>query len=101
MAEETQPPMCPTDLVTKGDLYELDLRLGQRFTTLQDSINGVHDRINGVAERITTHEAMHVQEGREVVIDKEIKFDAKKAGIFAAISAAGAVVVEALRRLNL
>ncbi len=72
--------------MTKGDLYEFDLRLGERFTTIQDAINGVGDRI-------TTHEAMHVQQGREVVIEKEIKFDAKKAGIVAAIAGVFSVIV--------
>ncbi len=76
--------------MTKGDLYEFDLRLGERFTTIQDAINGVGDRI-------TTHEAMHVQQGREVVVEREIKFDAKKAGIVAAIAGMFSIVVTVVK----
>ncbi len=90
--EQTRPtpPRCPTDLVTKGDLYEFDLRLGERFTTLQDSINGVGDRI-------TTHEAMHVQQGREIVLEKEVKLDAKKVGIVAAIAGVFSIIVTVVK----
>lgn len=49
--------------VTKADLYDLDVRLGERFTSLQNSITSVHDRM-------TAHDVSHnTAAGGQVVND--------------------------------
>ena len=88
----TPAPTNSADLATKADLYELDLRLGERFTA-------IHNSINGLGDRMTTHEAAHNQENREVTVEREVKLDAKKAGIAGLIASIGVLVAAAIKSL--
>jgi len=73
-------------------LFQLDKGISERFTTLQDSINGLH-------ERQTTHDARHTQEQASVVVARQIKLDAKKAGVAGLLASAAVVVVAAIKEL--
>lgn len=70
-------------------LYELDKGLSLRFTSLQDSINGLH-------ERQTTHEQGHVATVNQTTTKDTST--AKRAGLVGALVAVVAGIFEALRR---
>lgn len=76
--------------VTRGDLFEFDVRLGERFTVIQDALNGLHDRL-------TAHQAEHLADQRDESISKEVKLDAKKAGVASVFVAAGAALATIIR----
>lgn len=85
-----------TTRVTTASLYDalfqLDKGISERFTSIQDSINGLH-------ERMTVHEREHNSELASVTVDKQIKLDAKKAGIGAAIASSLVVLLAAIKEL--
>lgn len=79
--------------LTKGDLYELDIRLGERFTVLQGSINSLHDRMNG-------HDTQHnVSVVKEVSVGGVLNGHTKKAGFVGLLASLGVLVAAAIKAL--
>ncbi len=92
MLRQRKPAAKVTTEKLYDSLFQLDKGISERFTTLQDSINGLH-------ERMTTHEAAHTVSEQVVSQERQIKLDARKGAIGAGVASFLLVVAGAIKTL--